>query len=186
MSLITDMLLLTNETPGSKPIKALNAWCEEHADGQTFKPVNVEKEAGGLKVFCTRVYACAGNYFPWQKLLEALPTFGWDSYAAETTVLILQHEDHERWVAVHADGCPVPDAEAGILKSYSRGPSKESGVVIRCGAPGSYGFWEVSHGRWVHELEEATVFYGSAAVRVIETLRGLNLSITTYKEASQC
>lgn len=184
MSVITDMLLLTNEEPESKPLRALHAWCEEHAEGQRFNRIDIGKQGGGRKVFCTRVYACAGNYFPWRELLEALPTFGWDSYAAETSCLILQNEDHERWVAVHADGCPVPDTEAGILKSYRHSPSKAAGVVIRCGAPGSYGFWEVTHGRWVHDLEDATVFYGSAAVLVIETLRpGLNMSIKTYKGA---
>jgi len=120
MSHITDMLLLTNEEPNSKPILALNAWCGKRAAGQMFKLISEKQteKAGGGKVFTTKIYACAGNFFPWDDLIDALPKFGWTSYAAETTALVLQDEDVERWIAVHADG-------RRLGRDGPRGPSSE-------------------------------------------------------------
>jgi hypothetical protein len=162
VSVITDMLLLTNEEPDSEPIVALNAWCAKHANGQIFTHIAIDdhdaeakkRASGGGKVFCTNVYACAGNYFPWEKLVIALPSFGWDSYAAETTALILQDENVERWIAVHADGRRVERT-----RKETWGPpepeKRAGGHIVRW--HGAY--WDVINMRWT-DSSEATVFYG--------------------------
>ena len=84
MSVITDMILLTNEPEMSQPVRALQAWCRENADGQEFRELSTEA-AGGAKIFTRHVFACAGNYFPWRELIAALPTFGWNSYSADVS-----------------------------------------------------------------------------------------------------
>lgn len=184
MSHITDMVLLTNEGPESEIIKRLNAWCREHGDNQAFERITATN-AGGRKVFCTNVYACAGNFFPWRDLLGAFRTFfGSDAagkYAAETTVLILQDEDHEHWIAVHGDGASVPESEAALARGYfHREPKKETGYVIRIGAGA---FWRASYGMWTDRLDDATIYYGHAGELAIKPLVGGGVALVKYTDA---
>lgn len=56
----------------------LNAWCAEHDTDrqQRFERLDVDA-AGGVKVFTCEVWAMAGNYFPYEGLVEVFPSFGW-------------------------------------------------------------------------------------------------------------
>ncbi len=181
MSHITDMLLLTNEEPKSKPILALNDWCKRHASGQLFLKLEIDKPAskprrglrsGGHKVFTTEVYVCAGNFFPWRELIKTLPLFGWDEYSAETTALIVQDEAVERWIAVHADGRLVANTE----KAYRLGPhtaitqveapSSEDRVICFKGA-----YWSVPQGRWVSDPDDATLLRWTGLAFMLNVLR---------------
>lgn len=172
MSHITDMLLLTNEEPGSVPVRALNAWCKQHADGQVFKRLKIERNApGGHKVFTTEVYACAGNFFPWEKLLEVLPSFGWDSHSAEITALILQDEAVERWIAVHADGrlvAPSHDANRlGGMLTIARAPTKiDGGLLLRFNGV----YWNAESASWKDEPRDATVLLRTGAGYMLKLL----------------
>jgi hypothetical protein len=170
---ITDMLLLTNEEPNDPPIVALNEWCQKKADGQLFLNIEIDRgqdpprgrASGGSKVFTTRVYACAGNFFPWGELIDALPSFGWDSYSAEVTVLIVQNESVERWIAVHADGGRVG---RNRKEAWACGPQPPVGSrVIR--SNGTY--WNAIHGRWVEMPDDATVFFDTGLDFALRMLR---------------
>jgi hypothetical protein len=92
MSSLTHLILTTNADIDSEPLRRLRAWCVEHADGQTLELISTAA-AGGHKVFCDDVYMCCGNYFPLEAFLKALPTFGWDEYDAERTVLLVTSEN---------------------------------------------------------------------------------------------
>ena len=133
MSVITDMVLLTNARDDSPALVDLRAWCDEHASGQRFEriPTNFghfedrgfvlkpggprpqpvpdrDEFAGGHKVFTTRIYACAGNYFPWSELLVALPKFRWrNSYEAGITIVLVKYEGGDNWIGMRADGQPI-------------------------------------------------------------------------------
>lgn len=105
MSSIVDMVILCPGTGAEDGLAALKAWCIEHAEtGDFFKEAPVHGHAGGRKVFCTRVFALAGNYFPWRELLDAFPTFPWGSYVAETTMLAVLHENEDAWTVVSGSG----------------------------------------------------------------------------------
>ena len=101
MSLTCDMLLVTFEYSGltSPALEKFHAWCREHAPRQGFLPLDTET-AGGPKVFTETVLACAGNYFPWRELLEAMPSFGWE----ERTTLVVHPEQSRGYVWT----CPGP------------------------------------------------------------------------------
>jgi len=106
MSTITDLLILTPLVPeGPDPIDAVNAWCVEHAAGQSFGELSTDG-AGGHKVFTNRVFACAGNYFPLTEFLEAFASnaFGWSAYDAAGTICIVDHEHADEVRAVRPDG----------------------------------------------------------------------------------
>ncbi len=161
MSVITHMLVLANEDVGAEPLRELHRWCREHADGQVFEKIETSA-AGGGKVFTRRVYACSGNYFPYEELLAAFPKLGWNSYSAEVSCLIVQNEHDERWIAVHGDGARVErsvrDARCPPLREPPPG-----GEVIRCGGGAAY--WSCERGNWTRELEDATVFRGAHAAK---------------------
>jgi hypothetical protein len=67
---------------------------------------------GGHKVFTKDIYVCAGNFFRWEELVEAFPSFGWGkgewSPDAELTVLLIQYEHSEEWRAFLGNGKRVP------------------------------------------------------------------------------
>jgi hypothetical protein len=167
MSHITDMLVLTGEEPDSKPIKALNAWCEEHANGQVFNLISEKQieKAGGCKVFTTELYACAGNYFPWEKLIEVFHTFGWGPYTEEVTALILKNENVERWIGIHADGRSIGRTEK---EAHRREPSEVTdGHVIHS----LDAYWNAIDGRWVDDPDDATVFSDAGCSFMMNALR---------------
>jgi len=94
MSVITDMILLANgdDMDRREGLKALNAWCREHGAGQQFERISTQA-AGGRKVFTAEIFGCAGDHFPWEKLMEAFPSFPWGSeWDRERTVLLVQPE----------------------------------------------------------------------------------------------
>lgn len=91
MSQITHMLV-TCSPMDTAAVDRMNAWCREHADGQIFQRIDM-RGAGGKKVFYRAVFACAGNYFPYEKFQEAFTKFGW---VMETGVaLVVTPEDGE-------------------------------------------------------------------------------------------
>jgi hypothetical protein len=58
-------------------------------------------------VWCAVVLACCGNYFPVRAFIKAFPTFGWPSYTADTTVLIVRDESihaGDAWIALDGHG----------------------------------------------------------------------------------
>jgi len=76
MSHITDMVIFTS-LDESEAMARLNAWCAQDGPGvQQFERLDTD-DAGGRKCFTSDVWAMAGNYFDWERLAEALPTFGW-------------------------------------------------------------------------------------------------------------
>jgi hypothetical protein len=164
MSVITDMLVLTNAEPNSKPIVALNAWCKEHADGEVFQLIHADK-AGGGKVFTRRIYACAASHFPWRELVEAFPTFGWGPYVKEISALVLENENVERWIGIHADGRRIGRSEK---EAHTPEPREVThGHVIH--SNGAY--WNAIDGRWVAAPEDATVFFGDGCSFMMNALR---------------
>lgn len=114
MSLITDMVVMCAIAEGDAMLR-VNRWCAEndrrYDDGQqfaglirpAFTAVDTEN-AGGAKVFCSQVWAMAGNYFPVGELVKAWPRFGWRCPAG--VVLMVSSElDDEVVVRVYrADG----------------------------------------------------------------------------------
>jgi hypothetical protein len=98
MSRITDMVIFTS-LDESEAMARLNAWCAQ--DGrpgvQQFERLNTEA-AGGRKVFSSDVWAMAGNYFVWERLAEALPTFDW---AWPDEVVLIVNSEHGTAVQVY-------------------------------------------------------------------------------------
>lgn len=179
MSVVTDLVLLTDAEPDSPPILRLNAWCEEHADGQGFKHLPVGRDAaGGHKVFMTEVYLCSGNYFPWPKLLKAFPTFPWGPYSKEISALILQDETVERWIGVHADGRLIAPSEAanelGSRLTVARAPARLVGAKVLC-FNGAY--WNVYCAGWTVR-RDATLVGPAAAEYMIGLLGPTHPGIT--------
>lgn len=181
MSAITDMLLLTSidsadvDTDPNAPILAMNTWCRKHADGQEFKQITIARDAtGGSKVFTTDVYACAGNYFPWEELIEALPSFGWDDYSAETTVLIVKNQDVERWIGVHADGRLIAPSLAAnhhgqpLIVAQVPHPIDSSNMALLT-FNGVY--WCMVGARWKNTPEEATPLAPTGANYMLNLMR---------------
>lgn len=108
MSVITDLLIMTHDARGPDerdPMQAVNAWCDEHADGQRFVELSTET-AGGHKVFTNRIFACSGNYFPVQDFVDAFASnaFGWNTYDAANTICLVDYEHADEVRAVRADG----------------------------------------------------------------------------------
>jgi len=111
MSSLSHLMILTSDTEGTNdarraPMRALNAWCDEHANGQRFAllPSNA---AGGSKVWGRAIWACCGNYFPTREFMTAFPAFGWDSYTADTTILVVRDETihaGDAWIAIDGNG----------------------------------------------------------------------------------
>ncbi len=87
MSSITDMVIFAGAMD-DEAMARLNAWCAERDTerGQQFRKLDVDA-AGGVKVFTSDVWAMAGNYFPYEDLVEALPTFGW-MYPEDIVLLV--------------------------------------------------------------------------------------------------
>ena len=106
MSVITNLLIMTPDPDGEPdPMIALNAWCDEHAEGQRFMQLNTDN-TGGHKVFTQRIFACCGNYFPVEAFTAAFAAnaFGWNEYDAANTVCLVDYEHAEELRAVRADG----------------------------------------------------------------------------------
>lgn len=77
MSHLTDMVIIASPID-DEAMARLNAWCAtEDPRGQQFERLNTDA-AGGTKIFTGTVWAMCGNHFPFQRLAEALPTFGWN------------------------------------------------------------------------------------------------------------
>lgn len=90
MSVIVDLVVL-HDGSEDKAMAQLNAWCAENdtARQQQFERIGTD-EAGGNKVFCSEVWAMAGNHFPHYLLSEAFPSFGW--LRPEKALLVINHE----------------------------------------------------------------------------------------------
>jgi hypothetical protein len=107
VSHITDMVIFMD--PEDRDAMArLNEWCaaEDDMRGQQFQPLNAD-EAGGSKVFCSAVWAMAGNHFPAELLAAALPSFGWRSPTSVT--LLVSSEDQLETQIHRADGKSITD-----------------------------------------------------------------------------
>jgi hypothetical protein len=106
MSIITNMLLVSMSTREDRAISRMHEWIggQAQAEGQGFQLLSPH-EAGGHKVMSLEIRACAGNHFPWRELVAALPSFGWRD--PKGTILLIDHESEEQWIAVCADGTPV-------------------------------------------------------------------------------
>lgn len=95
MSIITEMIIYTPQSE-HEAMDRLNEWSEK-ADterGQRFEQLDVSG-AGGTKFFTGDIWAMAGNHYPYEKLLEKMPSFGW-TYP-EDVVLIFNHENEETY-----------------------------------------------------------------------------------------
>jgi len=101
------IIIGTGSSLDDHAVAKLNSWCDEHADGQRFEPIDMHG-AGGHKVFTDAVFACAGNYFPVHELLKAFETFGWQ--LAERVVLVVREDSMysgDARVAIDGRGNPV-------------------------------------------------------------------------------
>lgn len=107
MSVITDLVIFS--THDEDAMDRVNAWCVEHDHRQhQFAKLDTDA-AGGGKVFTDDVWAMAGNYFPHEDLVEALPSFGWRY--PQNVVLIVDHE-HDDEVRVYRVKNTPPDPTA--------------------------------------------------------------------------
>jgi len=96
MSSITYMVIFMGLYE-SEAMTRLNAWCAQNDPGvQQFEPLDTDA-AGGRKVFTASVWAMAGNYFDWERLAEALPTFGWNW---PNEVVLIVDDEHGNAVQV--------------------------------------------------------------------------------------
>lgn len=92
MSTISQMVLFTLGWD-DEAVARLNEWCAANDErGQQFQELNADA-AGGTKVFTSKVWAMAGNYFRHEMLAEVLPSFGWRY--PHHTVLIVNYEHDE-------------------------------------------------------------------------------------------
>lgn len=96
MSSITDMVVFTG-IDESEAMARLNAWCAENGEGQQFCQLDTGG-AGGRKVFCSPVWAMAGNYFPHDQLAAVFSSFGWRWPQGVVLLLDYAHDDDVRVV----------------------------------------------------------------------------------------
>lgn len=90
MSMINDMVIYTRSFETDAMLE-VNRACKEidSVRGQQFERISVTG-AGGTKVFCSYIWAMAGNYFPFEELAARFNFFNWND--PEGVVLLINSE----------------------------------------------------------------------------------------------
>lgn len=101
MSYITDAVIVVDYAAAETHLLLIQPIASDTERGQSFHEISAD-EAGGVKVFCSHVYAAAFNYLGTNELEEWFAAIPWKS--CDHAVLTARTESEYGLVMVVADG----------------------------------------------------------------------------------